>query len=111
MDDTTPESKVEIFEEYRAQSGSHDRRGKCAVFSWRWVFCVLVVVILLVVMGILMAMFGPGSKDLKYHDRKECEGKPSKQKNKKNSCRRGIPSNGLSFSDRFVLSVPTFFEY
>jgi len=75
----TPENKLEIFEGHRAQSGSHARRAKCTVLSWRWVFCVLVVVILLVVMGILMAMFGPGSKDLKYHNREGCKGKPSKQ--------------------------------
>ena len=79
MDNDTPENKLEIFEEYRAESGSHVRRRKCTVFSWRRVLCVLVVVILLVVMGIVMAMFGPGSKDLKYHDRRDCEGKSSKQ--------------------------------
>ena len=72
----TPENTLELFEGYRSQSGSHARRGKCTVFSWRRVVCVLVVVILLVVMGILMAMFGPGSKDLKYHDREDCKGKP-----------------------------------
>ena len=75
MVNNTSESKLEVFEEYRAQSGSHARRGN----TWRWVFCVLVVLIVLVVMGILMAMFGPGSKDLKYHDREVCEGKPNNQ--------------------------------
>ena len=81
MANNTPENTLntlELFEEHRSQSESHARRGKCTVFSWRRVVCVLVVVILLVVMGILMAMFGPGSKDLKYHDRKDCKGKPSK---------------------------------
>lgn len=48
------------------------------VFLWWWVVCVFFVVILFVVMGILMVMFGFGSKDLKYYDCKDCKGKLSK---------------------------------
>ena len=78
MADSTPENRLELFEGHRSRSGRHARREKCTAFQRRWVLCVVVVVILLVVVGILMAMFGPGSKDLKYHDREECEGKASK---------------------------------
>ena len=78
MVNNTSENMLELSEGYRSQSGSHSRSGKCSVIQRRWVLCVLVVVILLVVMGILMAMFGPGSKDLKYHDREDCQGKPRK---------------------------------
>lgn len=78
MVNITSESMLELFEGYQSQSASQSRSGKCSVIQRRWVLCVLVVVILLVVMGILMAMFGPGSKDLKYHDREDCQGKPRK---------------------------------
>lgn len=79
MADNTPENLLEISDGYRSQTGSRARGGECTRSPWRWVLCVIVVVVLIAVMGILMAMFGPGSEDLKYHDREDCKGKQSKQ--------------------------------
>ena len=74
MADDTPENLFEISDGYHSQTGRHARRRR-----WVWLCsCVIVVVILIAVMGILIAMYGPGSKDLKYHDREDCEGKRSK---------------------------------
>lgn len=42
----------------------------------RW-FCIyiFVTIFLVAVMGLLMAMFGPGSRDLRYRETKDCKGK------------------------------------
>ena len=37
--------------------------------------CVIIVISLIAVTGILTAMFGPGTKDLKYRDPEDCKGK------------------------------------
>ena len=66
---------MEISEGYSLTTQSDSCRGKCSSFSWRWILCVAVVVtVSMVVLGILVTMFGPGSTDLKYHDRKDCTG-------------------------------------
>ena len=39
--------------------------------------CVIIVISLIAVTGILTAMFGPGTKDLKYRDPEDCKGKCS----------------------------------
>ena len=76
MADNTPMNALEICDGHRHQTGSHSRR----VFSWRWILCVTIAAALLIaVMGILIAMFGPGSKDLKYHEHEDCKGKQGKQ--------------------------------
>lgn len=67
----TPANALEISDGNCQQTDSHSRR----VFPWRWIVSVVIVVLLIAVMGVLMAMFGPGSKDLKYHDREDCKGK------------------------------------
>ena len=74
MTNNVPHQTMEISEGYSLTTQSDSCRGKCPAFSWRWVLCVAVVVVLMVLLGILVAMFGPGSTDLKYHDRKDCTG-------------------------------------
>ena len=74
MADSPPDNALMMSYGSHQQTGSRTRR----TYPWRWIVCVVIVMLLIAVMGILIAMFGPGSKDLKYHDREDCKGKHRK---------------------------------
>ena len=64
---------------FEISDGNHSKpAGSHACRRWRCVACVVVALVLIAVMLILMAMFGPGSKDLKYHDPEVCKGEQLK---------------------------------
>ena len=52
-----------------------ERRKRRSACRMRICLYVFVTISLIAIMGILMAMFGPGSKDLKYRDSRDCKGK------------------------------------
>ena len=76
----TGKGRLEISEENHTDletTRPRRRQGNaaCTLSRLQVALCVTVVILLLAVMGILMAMFGPGSKDLKYRDPEDCKGK------------------------------------
>ena len=77
MTSTSPKERFEIQDENDLESarlGCKENRT-CTLSRSQVLLCVIVAILLVVVMGILMAMFGPGSTDLKYRDPADCTGK------------------------------------
>ena len=73
MTSLLPKGNLEISEKNRSESAPLGSKGRtCTLSRFQVLLCVIVAILLIALMGILMAMFGPGSKDLKYHD---CKGK------------------------------------
>lgn len=52
-----------------------ERKVGRRVLCRRFCIYIFVTVFLVAMMGLLMAMFGPGSKDLRYRETKDCRGK------------------------------------
>ena len=52
-----------------------ERKVERRILCRRLCIYIFVTVFLVAVMGLLMAMFGPGSKDLRYRETKDCKGK------------------------------------
>lgn len=52
-----------------------ERKVERRILCRRLCIYIFVTVFLVAVMGLLMAMFGPGSKDLRYRETKDCGGK------------------------------------
>lgn len=70
---------LEISEKNHSEAepalGGSSRTRTCTRSRLQVLLCVIVAILLIAAMGILMAMFGPGYKDLKYRDCYNCEGK------------------------------------
>lgn len=57
-----------------------ERRKRRSACRMRICLYVFVTISLIAIMGILMAMFGPGSKDLKYRDSRDCKATANEDK-------------------------------
>ena len=71
-------SGLELSEKH-SESPSGQRGGRrtrhCMLSRLQVAVFVTVAILLMAFVGILMAMFGPGSKNLKYRDDEDCKGR------------------------------------
>ena len=69
-------SGLELTENHSESGQRGGRRTRhCMLSRLQVAVFVTVAILLMAVVGILMAMFGPGSKNLKYRDDEDCKGR------------------------------------
>ena len=69
-------SGLELSEKHSESGQRGGRRTRhCMLSRLQVAVFVTVAILLMAVVGILMAMFGPGSKNLKYRDDEDCKGR------------------------------------
>ena len=75
---TSPSSQGTFFlsegNDLESAHHGHRRTRRCTLSRVQVLLCVIVGMLLIALTGILMAMFGPGTKNLKYRDPEECKG-------------------------------------
>ena len=69
-------SGLELSEKHSESGQRGGRRTRhCMLSRLQVAVFVTVAILLMAFVGILMAMFGPGSKNLKYRDDEDCKGR------------------------------------
>ena len=68
------ETALSISEGNDSSNQSHCFHKKCTFRVWKVLVFSFSVVTVIVLLGFLIAMFGPGSKDLKYYPRSKTDG-------------------------------------
>ena len=72
----TMTSGLELSEKHSESGQRGGRRTRhCMLSRLQVAVFVTVAILLMAVVGILMAMFGPGSKNFKYRDDEDCKGR------------------------------------